>query len=340
MKKQLLTLMLMLVGMSAWAQGFDPETYEFIFESGWTDPGNEYQQKTVVYLSLDCDDETLYGSGSKTYVPEVAAFINGELRAVTSEYLEGGDGIKLYTLEVGGTDTDVNEEIKFKIFHEGQGIIYPLTIEGGSTITYKGDHTAVYPSEYYTMSFTPAARFCAVKDNVVYQEDRNPFEVSIRIGADPYILDNLYDEVKVYDASGNEMIKGVDYEAEPFWWLEGRNWEYEDELGRTNHQGFDHVKVDGKDAIEGVEVTDMSWGGLLRLGRLTGVNLEIEVLERYYPVESIEITGDAYPIYWLSTEELTFDSFELGTLNIYYNNNDSDPTFPGEHIGNAHRREP
>ncbi len=332
MKKQFLTMMLMLVGMTAWAQEFDPNTGGFIFESGWTDPGNEYQQKTVVYLRLNSDDETLYGSGN--YVPEVAAFIDGELRAITSKYTTSNSGIKIYTLRVGGTDADKGKEIKFKIFHDKQGIIYPLTDDNGSNITYQGDHTAVYPSEHYTMSFKPAARFCAVKDNVVYQEDRNPFKVSIRIGAAPYILDNLYDEVKVYDASGNEMTKGVDYEAEPFWWLEGRNWEYEDELGLTNHQGFDHVKVDGKDAIEGVEVTDMSWGGLLRLGRLSGVNLEIEVLERYYPVESIEITGSASSVYWMSTNELTFDSRELNGLTFYHNEYESnperpDPTFPG-----------
>ncbi len=95
MKKQLLTLMLMLVGMAAWAQ------------SGWTDPSSEYQSQTVVYVAIDCGNYDLFNdeSGGRAYYPELAAFIGDELREVVvadpSEMVSPEDKTPIYTLRVG-----------------------------------------------------------------------------------------------------------------------------------------------------------------------------------------------------------------------------------------------
>ena len=55
MKKQLLTLLLVMAGMVSWAQ------------SGWIDPGNAYHKKTVVYATLNCGNMT-----NGDILPEVA----------------------------------------------------------------------------------------------------------------------------------------------------------------------------------------------------------------------------------------------------------------------------
>ena len=67
--------MLMLVGTTSWAQ------------SGWNDPSGKYQTETVVYAVVDCgNNEELYLSKE---VPAIAAFIDGEIRALTTQYVVG-----------------------------------------------------------------------------------------------------------------------------------------------------------------------------------------------------------------------------------------------------------
>jgi hypothetical protein len=99
MKKQFLSLLLVMAGMVSWAQS----------ESGWTNPGNAYQQQTVVYAILD------FGNGiSGDIAPEVAAFIDGEVRAVTSNFQMNDIG-NIYTMRIGGKDADMGKEISFKV---------------------------------------------------------------------------------------------------------------------------------------------------------------------------------------------------------------------------------
>ena len=135
MKKQLLTLLLVMAGMVSWAQ------------SGWTDPGNTYHQKTVVYATLNCGNMT-----NGDILPEVAAFIDGEVRAVTSEYQINDIG-NIYTLQVGGNDADMGKEISFKVYDPATGLIYPLEVcnEEGvpleTGITYKGDFSYAVKDE-------------------------------------------------------------------------------------------------------------------------------------------------------------------------------------------------
>ena len=71
MKKQFLTLMLMLVGMTAWAQSEQSG-------SGWTDPSSpSFTSETIVWLAIDCGNYDMYyytdGYVSSYYEPQIAA---------------------------------------------------------------------------------------------------------------------------------------------------------------------------------------------------------------------------------------------------------------------------
>ncbi|MBR4847733.1 MAG: hypothetical protein IKV07_00045, partial [Bacteroidaceae bacterium] len=69
MKKLLLTLMLMATVTVTLAQ------------SGWNDPDGAYQEQTVVYVTVDCGECDIY---SGTTEPQVAAFIDGEIRSLAT----------------------------------------------------------------------------------------------------------------------------------------------------------------------------------------------------------------------------------------------------------------
>lgn len=148
MRRHLLTFLLMLAGITAWAQ------------SGWTDPGNAYQQATVVYATLNA------GSNNSTAAPKIAAFIDGEIRAVTSSYQQNDIG-NIYTLRIGGTDDDKGSAITFKLYDPTSGLVYPLSVadaEGAAAeIDYQGDFSyatqnedGTYSITLHTLSATPA----------------------------------------------------------------------------------------------------------------------------------------------------------------------------------------
>ena len=192
MKKQLLTLLLVMAGMVSWAQ------------SGWTDPGNAYHQKTVVYATLNCGNMT-YGDIN----PEVAAFIDGEVRAVTSNYQMNDIG-NIYTLKVGGKDADMGKEISFKVYDPATGLIYPLEVcdEEGvpleTGITYQGDFsyavydeaTNMYDITLHTLHATPVEVI-----TVEYKSADNPV-VPLKVGEETTIED--YVTFKFQTASGAE----------------------------------------------------------------------------------------------------------------------------------------
>ena len=129
MKKQLLTMLLLMVGMTSLAQ------------SGWSDPSGNYQEQTVVYVTVNCGDYDIYSSVT---VPQVAAFIGDEIRALATSYQMLGN-YKVYALRVGGESADNGSAIDFKLFDPVSGLIYPLemTDEQGDAaeITYQGDFT-------------------------------------------------------------------------------------------------------------------------------------------------------------------------------------------------------
>ena len=97
MKKTLLTMMLMLLGMSAWAQT-------------WTAPTeNEYQSSTPVYVQVNVN-------GVEQLKVEVAAFIGDECRAVSDAARTLVGGNQYHQLRVYGDPTeDLNKTITFKV---------------------------------------------------------------------------------------------------------------------------------------------------------------------------------------------------------------------------------
>lgn len=307
MKKQLLTLMLMLVGMAAWAQ------------SGWTDPSSEYQSQTVVYVAIDCDNYDLFydESGGRAYYPELAAYIGDELREVVvadpSEMVSPEDKTPIYTLRVGGTvEKDQGKEITFKIYDDRSGIIYPLTYEG-EAITWTGDATTDYPSNYYTMSFTPATSI-----KLFDEAGSEVTQLSIRVG-EQKSLGGYF--AKVYDAEGNE----IKVDTEGTWDIQ-----YNDNMPYISQVETTDASV----VIEGMKETylDEAAGenayvqcAVYAVGSLYAPLL-VQVLPQYFPVTSIAIKDINY--YWPGYGPLTADA-----LTVTYNGDEEyTPTNPGVKI--------
>ena len=117
-------MMLMLVGMTAWAQ------------LDWTAPGeSDYPNSTPVYVQVNIN-------GVEQWKAEVAAFIGGECRAVAyGAGVEVGNQ-QLYMLRVwGNTDTDLNKTITFKVKYAD--VVYAMT----KTITFTGETYTPIPLE-------------------------------------------------------------------------------------------------------------------------------------------------------------------------------------------------
>ena len=311
MKKQLLTLMLMLVGMTAWAQS----------GSGWTDPSSEYQAQTVVYLAIDCGEYDMFyysdGYVNYNYTPEIAAFIDGELRVAgnLSDYEAGmnpANKAPIYALRVGGIAEDEGKEITFKIYDDRSGIIYPLTYEG-EAITYMGDFTPDYPSNYYTMTFTPATEVKLFTLEADMEIEIN--NLSIRVN-ETKSLDNYY--AKAYDAEGNE----IEVDAEGTWEIH-----YNDNMPYISQV----ETTDGSVQIKGMQETpeDEATGenryvecAYYVVGSLY-VPVSVQVLPEYFPVTSIAI--EDVNLYWKGYSEGLFIDDEM----VVYNNGETTPTNPG-----------
>ena len=299
----------MLVGMAAWAQ------------SGWTDPSSEYQSQTVVYVAIDCGNYDLFydESGGRAYYPELAAYIGDELREVVvadpSEMVSPEDKTPIYTLRVGGTvEKDQGKEITFKIYDDRSGIIYPLTYEG-EAITWTGDATTDYPSNYYTMNFTPAT---SVKlFTLEYDKEIEVTQLSIRVG-EQKSLDGYF--AKVYDAEGNE----IKVDTEGTWDIQ-----YNDNMPYISQV----ETTDGSVVIKGMQVTPESEDtgensyvqcAFYVVGSLY-VPVSVQVLPQYFPVTSIAIEDVNY--YWKG-----FGRLSINDDMVTYNNGDTYPTNPGVKI--------
>ena len=146
MKKQLLTMLLLMVGMTSLAQ------------SGWSDPSGNYQEQTVVYVTVDCGDYDIYSGVTE---PQVAAFIGDEIRALATSYQMLGN-YKVYAMRVGGESADNGSVIDFKFYDPVSGLIYPLEMTDeqfeAAEITYQGDYTYQENQsvKLFTGSATPA----------------------------------------------------------------------------------------------------------------------------------------------------------------------------------------
>lgn len=120
MRKVLWMAVLMLVGMSAWAQG-------------WTGPSaNDYQSSTPVYVQVNVN-------GAEQLKAEVAAFIGDDCRAVSVGAETQIGNSQYHLLRVwGNPDDDLDKEITFKVAWEG------LVFGFKKTVTWTGDtHTEI-----------------------------------------------------------------------------------------------------------------------------------------------------------------------------------------------------
>ena len=120
MRKILWMAVLMLVGMSAWAQG-------------WTGPSaNDYQSSTPVYVQVNVN-------GAEQLKAEVAAFIGDDCRAVSVGAETQIGNSQYHLLRVwGNPDDDLDKEITFKVAWEG------LVFGFKKTVTWTGDtHTEI-----------------------------------------------------------------------------------------------------------------------------------------------------------------------------------------------------
>lgn len=291
----------MLLGMSAFAQ------------SGWTNPSGNYQLETVVYAAVDCGDYGLYGNDA---LPEVAAFVNGELRAVVSEYTQievpAGEG-RIYTIRVGGEASDNGKTISFKLYDPKSGLIYPLS---GPTVTWTGDNTPANPSDYYTLTASPAVEATIFTKDENGEEIESP-NISMRVG-DRVALDGYY--VRFYSIDGKETTP----ENTGTWTIGGENAPYVEQVSTNDDsviiQGIQETPDnDGDGTPDFVEYAIMYNVGYF------GFNIPVQVLKEYIPVTSIAI--EDYNFYWPGYGRLS-----LTDENVTYNNGESIPTYPGVRI--------
>ena len=165
MKKQLLTMLLLLVGMASLAQ------------NGWSDPSGNYQEQTVVYVTVDCGEYDIYSGVTE---PQVAAFIDGEIRALATSYQMLGN-YKVFALRVGGESADNGSVIDFKFYDPVSGLVYPLemTDEQGEAaeITYQGDYT--YQENQSIKLFTGSATPANTMRFTYYDAERNSIFMNV-----------------------------------------------------------------------------------------------------------------------------------------------------------------
>ena len=173
--------------------------------SGWTDPTGNYEKETVVYAIVKDGAEGYNENFPAVYErknSEIAAFIDGEVRAlVKAESCQKVESpaatYYIYTFRVGGDlDNDLDKEITFQIYDATQGLTYPLTCKTqdgtSATLTWTGDATAEYPSNYYELSFTSV-----VEVGLIYNVDM----IQLNVGE----TKNISDFVEVhYHGIGDE----------------------------------------------------------------------------------------------------------------------------------------
>ena len=125
MKKLLFTMFALLSVMAINAQN-------------WTGPsGNDYQTSTPIYLQVKVNGVVATSNDAL----EVAAFINGECRAVTFTY--DANASNLLTLRVWGNPDEVGQTITFKVFDHLYGLLYSFS----KTVQFTGETVAEVPYE-------------------------------------------------------------------------------------------------------------------------------------------------------------------------------------------------
>ena len=158
-------MLLLLVGMASLAQ------------NGWSDPSGNYQEQTVVYVTVDCGEYDIYSGVTE---PQVAAFIGDEIRALATSYQMLGN-YKVFALRVGGESADNGSVIDFKFYDPVSGLVYPLemTDEQGEAaeITYQGDYT--YQENQSIKLFTGSATPANTMRFTYYDAERNSIFMNV-----------------------------------------------------------------------------------------------------------------------------------------------------------------
>lgn len=114
MKKLLLFLLLLLTGVTTWAQD-------------WEAPSeNDYPNSTPVYVQVNVN-------GEEQLKAQTAAFIDGECRAVSNAAHTIVGDHQFHLLRVRGGDDDLSKTITFKVYWNG--VVFNMT----KTITFTGE---------------------------------------------------------------------------------------------------------------------------------------------------------------------------------------------------------
>ena len=290
MRKHLLTFLFLMGSMALWAQ------------SGWSDPSSEYQEQTVVYVSVESASHDIFSGVTE---PQVAAFIGDEIRALSTSYMMAGN-YKVYALRVGGTGDDVDAQIDFKVYDPVSGLVYPLEMydESGEqpVITYKGDFTYEENQsiQIFRGLFTPANEM-----RVTYYEDINAIRVNV--GEKMTVSDGALIEYIFKSDTNDEEMPATTPEGSITWDLTS--------MDDAGHPASDYVTIEeGTDVITAHNSTPNPVVARAIAGGLTA---DVNILV-YQPVTSIAISdADIY---------LGMGRF---VPEVVYNNNESVPTTPG-----------
>ena len=291
MRKHLLTFLFLMCSMALWAQ------------SGWSDPSSEYQEQTVVYVSVESASHDIF---SGVMEPQVAAFIGDEIRAWSTSYMMAGN-YKVYTLRVGGTGDDVDAQIDFKVYDPISGLVYPLEMydESGEqpVITYKGDFTYEKDQsiQIFRGLFTPANQM-----RVTYYENINAIRVNV--GEQMTVSDGALIEYIFKSDTNDEVITATTPETPITWDLTS--------MDDTGNPASYYITIE-----EGTNVITASNNStpdpVVARAVAGGLTADVRILV-YQPVTSIAIAdADIY---------LGMGRF---VPEVVYNNNESVPTTPG-----------
>ena len=290
MRKHLLTFLFLMCSMTLWAQ------------SGWSNPSSEYQEQTVVYVSVESASHDIFSGVTE---PQVAAFIGDEIRALSTSYMMAGN-YKVYALRVGGTGDDVDAQIDFKVYDPVSGLVYPLEMydESGEqpVITYKGDFTYEENQsiQIFRGLFTPANKM-----RVTYYEDINAIRVNV--GEKMTVSDGALIEYIFKSDTNDEVIPATTPEGSITWDLTS--------MDNAGNPASYYVTIEeGNDVITAHNSTPNPVVARAVAGGLTA---DVRILV-YQPVTSIAIAdADIY---------LGVGRF---VPEVVYNNNESVPTTPG-----------
>ena len=289
MRKQLLTMLLLMVGMTSLAQ------------SGWSDPSGNYQEQTVVYVTVDCGDYDIYSGVTE---PQVAAFIGDEIRALATSYQLLGN-YKVFTLRVGGESTDNGSAIDFRLFDPVSGLVYPLEMTDeqyeSAEITYQGDYT--YQENQSIKLFIGSAIPANEMRFTYYDAERN--SIFMNVGDVMTIEDGGSIEYLFVSPTNGEEIPATTPEATLEWDLSS--------MDNAGNQASHYVAIE-ENVITALNATPYGINVTARAGNL---EMPIDIFV-YQPVTEIAI--EAAEIY------LGVGRF---VPEVVYNGGESNPTTPG-----------